>query len=78
MNWNFSLGWFIGGLAIFIAGGLMIVYYRQISDNFVHGVSTYDKVKFWGIIVTIIGFLVMANLHTFVLELLVSIIFPGR
>ena len=68
----------MGGLAIFIAGGLMVIYYRQISDNFVRGVSTYDKVKFWGIIVTVIGFLVMANLHTAILNLLVSIMFPGK
>ena len=75
MNWNFSLGWFIGGLVIFIVGGLMVIYYRQISDNLVRGVSTYDRVKFWGIIIMVVGFLVMANLHTAVLDLLVRLIF---
>ena len=75
MEYTFSVGWMIGGLAIAAAGGAIVVFYRQISEYFAHGVSSYERVKLFGIITIIIGLLVTANLHTFVLGLLVNIIF---
>ena len=75
MNWNFSIGWFFLGVVIVIIGTLMVVFYRPISDNFVHGVSSYDKVKFWGIIAILLGLLIMANLHTAILDWLVRLAF---
>ena len=75
MDWNFSFGWFITGVIILIAGTCITVFYQKISDSLVSGVSSYEKVKLVGIIVAGIGFLVMANLHTFVLSLLVSLVF---
>ena len=75
MDWNFSFGWFALGLFIFLAGGAMVLFYQPISDNFASGVSSYQRVKFWGIIITVVGFLVMANLHTLVLTGLVNLIY---
>ncbi len=75
MNYEFSLGWLFGGIAIAIIGGLIVIFYKQIADNLVNGVSSYDKVKLVGIITIIVGLLCTANLHTFLLGLLVNLIF---
>lgn len=73
--YSFSLTAFLVGLLIFVAGGSMVLFHRWIGDNFVYGVSSYDKIKFWGIIGCILGFLVMLNLHTVFLEMLVKMLF---
>ena len=75
MDWNFSFGWFALGLFIFIAGTLITVKFQTIADNLAGGISSYGKVKLFGIITAGVGFLVMANLHTLVLSLLVKLIF---
>lgn len=77
MSYEFSLGWLFGGLAIALAGGLIVIFYKQIADGLVNGVSSYDKVKLFGVIAIIIGLICTANLHTFVLSLLVKLMF-GR
>ena len=74
MDFTFDFGWMFGGLAITLIGGAIVVFYRQIADNLVNGVSSYDKVKLFGIITLVIGLLVTMNLHTFVLSLLVGVI----
>lgn len=75
MNWTFDLGWFIGGLVILIAGGLIVIFYRQIAENLANGVSSYDRVKLIGVITIIVGFLVTSNLHTFILSLILGLFF---
>lgn len=75
MDFQFSLGWMFGGIAIAIAGGLIVFFYRQIAENLANGVSSYDHVKLFGVITIIVGLLVTANLHIFFLELLVQLIF---
>lgn len=75
MDWNFSFGWFILGVFIFVAGTLITVKYQTIADNLAGGVSSYNKVKLFGLITAVVGFVVMANLHTLILSLLVKIIF---
>ena len=74
MDWNFSFGWVILGIVILIAGILITVFYRQISDNFTAGIP-YNKIKLVGVIVAIIGVAVMANLHTLILSGIVNLIF---
>ena len=64
------------GLLIFIAGGAVIFFYKQISDNMLSGVSSYDRTKFWGIVIAVVGFIVMTNIHTLLLTLLVNLIKP--
>ncbi len=74
MNYTFSLGWMFGGIAIIVAGGLIIIFYRQIAENLANGVSSYEQVKIVGVITVIVGLLVTANLHTFLLGLIVKLL----
>ena len=75
MQWNFSFGWMLIGLIITTLSGLVIAKYQVISDNMLSGVSSYDRVKFWGLIGVGLGLAVTANLHTFLLTILVSLLF---
>lgn len=75
MDFEFSLGWLFGGLAIAAAGGLIVIFYRQIAENLVNGVSSYEKVKLFGVITIIVGLICTANLHVFVLTFLVNLLF---
>lgn len=77
MDFTFSFGWMAAGVAITIAGVLIVVFYRQIAENLVNGVSSYDKVKLFGVITTIVGLLVTANLHTLILTLIWNLLFGG-
>ena len=78
MNYAFDIGWFFGGLGIMVAGALVVIFYKQISDGLVDGVSSYEKVKLCGVIAIIVGFLIMANLHTFVLSLILGLLGIGK
>ena len=75
MDWNFSFGWFVLGVAILIAGTLITIFYKQIGDNIASGINSYDKIKIAGIIIATVGFLIMANLHTLILSALVNLVF---
>ena len=75
MDWNFSIGWFFAGILILAAGTAITVFYQKIADNIANGVSSYEKVKLAGIITAIVGFLIMANLHTLILSLFVNLVF---
>lgn len=75
MDWNFNIGWMLVGLVILIASGAVVANYQKISDYMLSGVSSYDRVKFWGLIGVGIGLVVMANLHTLILTTLVKAIF---
>ncbi|MBQ2638596.1 hypothetical protein IJF91_00845 [Candidatus Saccharibacteria bacterium] len=75
MDWNFSFGWMFLGLIILAASGAIVANYQKISDHMLSGVSSYDRVKFWGMIGVGIGLAVMANLHTFLLTLFVNLVF---
>lgn len=78
MDFTFSIGWLIGGLVIAGAGGLIVVFYQKIADNLVSGVSSYDRVKLFGVITIVVGLIVAMNLHTLILTLLVNFIRGGR
>ena len=75
MDWNFSIGWMITGAIILAASGAIVANYQKISDNMLSGVSSYDRVKFWGVIGCALGLAIMANLHTLLLSLFVSLVF---
>lgn len=75
MDFTFSFGWMAGGLAIALAGGLIVIFYRQIADNLANGVSSYERVKLFGVITVIIGLLITANLHILVLTLITNLLF---
>ena len=74
IDFTFSIGWAIAGLVIAAAGGAIVFFYRPIAENLANGVSSYEHVKLFGIIAIIVGLLSTANLHTFVLTLLVHLI----
>ncbi len=78
MDFTFSIGWVFAGLAIAAIGGAIVVFYRPIAENMASGVASYDKVKLFGIITTVVGFLVAANLHTVILTLIVNFIRGGH
>ena len=75
-EYTFNLGSFFLGILLIVAGGLIVIFYKPIADNIVHGVSSYDKTKFFGIGTVALGFLIMTNLHVFLLNMLVDFIFP--
>ncbi len=75
MDWNFSIGWMFLGLIITAASAAVVGNYQKISDNMLSGPSSYDRVKFWGLVGVGIGLAITANLHTFLLSLLVNIVF---
>ena len=75
LDWNFSIGWMLTGLAIVIGSGAIVANYQKISDYMLSGVSSYDRVKFWGMVGVGIGLAVMANIHTFLLSLFVRLVF---
>ncbi len=75
MDFTFDFGWMAGGLAITLAGGLVVIFYRQIAENLANGVSSYEKVKLFGVITIIVGLLVTANLHILVLTLITNLLF---
>jgi hypothetical protein len=74
MDFTFDFGWVIGGIVIAAAGGAIVYFHKQIADNLASGVSSYEKVKLFGVITTVIGLIIMANLHTLILTFLVNII----
>ena len=75
MQWNFSFGWMIIGLIIVTISGLIVAKYQTISDNMLSGISSYDRVIFWGIIGIILGLSITANLHTYFLTILIKLLF---
>ena len=77
MDFTFSFGWMAAGIAITVAGVLIVVFYKQIADNLAHGVSSYDKVKLFGVITAVVGLLVTANLHIVILTLIWNLVFGG-
>ena len=78
MDFTFSIGWLLGGLAIAAAGTAIVFFHRQIADNMASGVSSYDKVKLFGVITIVVGLLTAMNLHTFILTLIVNLIRGGN
>jgi hypothetical protein len=76
--YSFSIGALIFGLLILAVGGAMVAFHQKIADNLAGGVSSYDRVKLWGLIVCGIGIIIMMSLHTIPLNWLVQSLFGGR
>ena len=74
MDFTFSFGWMIAGLVIAAAGGAMVIFYRQIAHGLANGVSSYDKVKLFGVIAIIVGLVVAMNLHVLILTFIISLL----
>lgn len=75
IDFTFNFGWMVGGIAIAVVGGLIVVFYRQIAENLANGVSSYDHVKLFGVVTIIVGLIVTMNLHIFLLTLFTELLF---
>jgi hypothetical protein len=56
----------------------MVKFHRAIADNLAGGVQSYDKIKLWGVIAIIGGFVVMCNLHTLLFYFIFHLIMPNQ
>lgn len=74
--WEFNIGWFLGGIAIIIGGTLVVVFHKWIGDNMASGLSSYGKIKLFGVIAIGVGLLCMTNLHTTLLRFIFHLIMP--
>ena len=77
MLYEFSVQSFFVGVLIIIAGALGVVYHQKLADNLADGLNSYDKFKFWSLIVCGIGFAVMLSLHTIPLNWIVQSVFSN-
>ena len=77
MNYEFSWGWLFIGIVIMLAGAALVAWYRPVADNFGGGVGSYERYRLWGLITVGVGFAIMLNLHSVLLNLLFSMIFGG-
>jgi len=75
MEYTFDLGTFFIGLIIMIAGAAFMRWHQFIADNLGGGVMSYDKYKLWALATCVLGFLVMVNMHWFILGNLFIMIF---
>ncbi|MBS7346490.1 MAG: hypothetical protein KIG14_02135 [Candidatus Sacchiramonaceae bacterium] len=73
---EFSFGGFIFGAIAMIIGILMVRFYKEIADNLTGGVSTYDKVRMWGLGIAVFGVLTMFGIIQWLLILILSQVFP--
>ncbi len=78
MDFTFSFVWVIIGLLIAAAGGAVVYFHQPIADNMASGVSSYERVKLFGVITVVVGLLIAANLHTLILTFIVNIIRGGK
>ena len=51
MLYEFSVQSFFVGVLIIIAGAIGVVYHQKLADNLADGLNSYDKFKFWGLVV---------------------------
>ena len=74
---EFEIGTFFMGMMIVVGGVLMVRYYEEIADNFVNGISSYDKVRLWRLGVTIFGLLFAFNIVQWLLVTLIKMFIPN-
>ena len=77
MQYHFSIGWFFIGLLILAAGVAFVKWYQPIANSLGGGVGSFERYKLWALITCGVGFIVMLNLHTFILLNLLKTVFPG-
>ncbi len=78
MKWSFDPVYFLIGFALLIAGALILKFHQKIADNLAGGMSSYDKVKLFGVIACAVGLLLVSNLHTTILYLIFHLIMPNQ
>jgi hypothetical protein len=77
MQYHFSISAFFIGILIIGAGVAFLKWYQPIANNLGAGSSSFERYKLWALITCGVGFVVMLNLHTFILVNLLKSVFPG-
>ena len=54
---------------------VIVIFYKKIADGLAGGVSSYEKVKLFGIIAIVLGLLITSNLLPAILTWLVQLMF---
>ena len=75
---GYDIGYLFGGIALLVAGILIVVYHQKIADNLAGGVNSYNKVKLFGLGACVLGIIFIANLHILILRLFMHIIMPTK
>lgn len=75
MNYELSVGSFIVGIMIVIAGVVFVRFHQWIADNFGGGAGSYERYKFYALTTCGLGFVVMVNLHTMLLTWFFGMLF---
>lgn len=75
---GYNIGYLFGGIVLLAAGILIVVFHQKIADNLAGGVNSYNKVKLFGLGACILGIIFIANIHIFLLRLLMHIILPSK
>ena len=74
---EFNINGFLLGVAIIVVGVLLLKYYKEIADNLASGVSSYDKIRIWGVGLVMLGLGVSFGIVQFLLIELLSLFFPS-
>lgn len=74
---GYNIGYLFGGIALLAAGILIVVHHRKIADNFAGGVSSYNKVKLFGLGACLLGIIFISNLHILIIRFLLQLIMPS-
>ena len=77
MNYELSTGSLVAGIIILIAGVVFVRFYQWVADNFGGGVGSYERYRLYAILTCVLGFIVMLNLHTMLLNWFFGLFF-GR
>jgi hypothetical protein len=75
VEYTFDIVWIIVGLVIIALGALIFKNYNKLAD--VTGVGNFTRWQYTGFITIGVGFLVMLNVHIYLLKLLTSAIIGG-
>jgi hypothetical protein len=78
MYWTFDFGWFLSGFVVMAAGVLVVRFHKQIADSLASGVSSYNKVKLFGLIMCGVGFIFITNLHSTIIRFIMHMIAPNK
>ena len=74
---GYNIGYLFGGIALLVAGILIVVFHQKIADNLAGGFNSYNKVKLFGLGACGLGIIFIANLHIFILNFLLHLIMPN-
>ena len=78
MVYTFSWSaFFIGGL-ILLGGAALVVWYRQIADTLGHGTVSYERYRLYGLLACLLGFIIMFNLHSLLLNWFFGLFFGNK